>query len=325
MFNWFKRKTDSRMLSVLERIADALDDIREQLHTNHQEKEQEIVEHVNEQFLKEVKRQHTEVPRPITPIEPIPEKEVDTKEPHPVLQSLKELGVKIIKHEENSEKYTNYTWIIQRMGEKYDDIAKFLKHLKSSLNTLKKKHICLRNWSDAEISSSCHLALELFKRGILDEYKYLKSPVFEMVFQTSRNPDNINFLTGDWLECYVRNLVEQHLRMQQIDYSIAANPIIMMPNGRQFEMDLIIKLNDDLVWIEIKSGEYKSYLSKYEEVGQLLQIPPENRFLILANEKDAICESLGRSREMNVLNLNMLKRELPGIVRNLSTEFVKAV
>jgi hypothetical protein len=36
-------------------------------------------------------------------------------------------------------------------------------------------------------------------------------------------------------------------------------------------------------------------------------------------------ESLGRSREMNVLNLDMLKRELPSIVRNLSTEFVKAV
>src|SRR6056297_3547532 len=334
MFKWFKRKTDSRMLSTLERIAGALDDIRTHLNTNDQEKEKEIVERVKEQFLRELKQQQPQKPLKMEAkeeatgseihIEPVSEKKAASNETHPVLQSLKEVGVKIIKYEENSEKYAKYTWIIQRMGEKFDDIAKFLKHLKSSLNTLKKKRICLRNWSDAEISSSCHLALELSKNGILDEYKYLKSPIFEMIFQTSRNPDAINFLTGDWLECYVRNVVEKHLRMQGVNYHIAANPIIMMPNGRQFEMDLIIEINDELVWIEIKSGEYKSYLSKYEEVGQLLQIPEENRFLILANEKDAICESLGRSREMNVLNLNMLKRELPAVIRNLSTEVMKA-
>jgi len=334
MFNWFKRKTDSRMLSTLERIADALDDIRTHLHTNDQEKEQEIVKRVKEQFQRELKKQHPQKPLkmevkedvtgPEPRIEPVFEKKVNSNETHPVLQSLKEVGVKIIKYEENSEKYADFTGMIYQMGEKYNDIAKFLKHLKSSLNTQKKKRICLRNWTDAEISSSCHLALSMCNHGLLDEYEYLKSPIFEMIFQTSRNPEAINFLTGDWLECYVRNIVEKHLRMQRVKYNIAANPIIMMPNGRQFEMDLIIEINDELVWIEIKSGEYKSYLSKYEEVGQLLQIPEENRFLILANEKDAICESLGRSRKMNVLNLNMLKRKIPSVIRNLSIEMIKA-
>ncbi len=338
MLNWFKRRDDAALLDALNRVAVALEDIRDRLGLDQKAVEDGIFNSLKERLLKEnplrfegVKQQGVdESNRLVLESESLPgvvglssdvNKESDH---HPVLQFLQGNGIRVIKYSENISKYAHLTGMIQHMGNKYDDIAKFLKQLKISLNSSKKRRICMRNWSDAEISSSCQLALSMLNNGLLEDYKYLKSPVFEMIFQPSRNPDVINFLTGEWLECYIRSFVEAHLRLQQVDYTLAANPIIMLPNGRQFEMDLLIKTDRDFLWIEIKSGEYKSYLTKYEEVGKLLQIPPENRFLILANEQDAVCESLGRSRQMNVLNLNMLKREISGIVRNLHTDLVQA-
>lgn len=338
MLHWFKRRDDAALLDALDRVAVALESIRDRLGFDQKSVEEGIYNSLKERLLKENPLESEEVKQQgvsgssrlafesesLPGVVELSSDLIKKFDHHPVLQFLQGNGVRVIKHTEDISKYAHLTGMIQHMGNKYDDIAKFLKQLKISLNSSKKRRICMRNWSDSEISSSCQLALSMLNNGLLEDYKYLKSPVFEMIFQPSRNPDVINFLTGEWLECYVRSFIEAHLRLQRVDYSLAANPFVMLPNGRQFEMDLLIKTADDFMWIEIKSGEYKSYLTKYEEVGQLLQIPPENRFLILANEQDAVCESLGRSRQMNVLNLNMLKREISAIVRNLHTDLVQA-
>lgn len=338
MLSWFKQKDDAALLDRLERIAVVLDGIRDRMEMDQKSVEERIYRSVKDRLMKELIREVEEIQKRLFREAGKPVQEscfqqvsirLDGKREkervyNPVLQLLEENGVRMIKYSQDHSKYAHLTGLIQHMGDKFEEVAKLVKQLKISLNSSKKKRICLRNWSDAEISSSCQLALSLFNNGLLEDYKYLRSPLFEMIFQTSRNPDAINFLTGDWLECYVRSLVERHLRLQGVEYSLAANPFVMLPNGRQFEMDLLIKAAGDLIWIEIKSGEYKSYLTKYEEIGRLLQIPPKNRFLILANEQEAVCESLGRSRQMNVLNLNMLKREMPSIVRTLSSEIVRA-
>lgn len=90
------------------------------------------------------------------------------------------------------------------------------------------------------------------------------------------------FFAGDWLEWFA--LVEglKLFNKRNVSYSCARNLMLALPNADKYELDVFFMLNGaDPIYIECKSGEYRTELDKYVVLRKKLGISSK-RFIICA-------------------------------------------
>lgn len=90
------------------------------------------------------------------------------------------------------------------------------------------------------------------------------------------------FFAGDWLEWYALVEALKLFSNRKVPYSCARNLSLTLPNAEKYELDVFFILNgSDPVYIECKSGEYRSELDKYVALRKKLGINSK-RFIICA-------------------------------------------
>ena len=153
------------------------------------------------------------------------------------------------------------------MGTQYSLIKRFYGMIKSSMNSGNSFSINLRDEPQL-IGTTCQVATELYKIAFLEEYGYFRAPRRLLVARASRSPQALNFLSGNWLERYVRNRLICLAKRQtgKIDFSYIANAKVTLSNGDDFEMDLLFHVNDQFYWVESKTGEYQDKVQKYSKI-----------------------------------------------------------
>ena len=199
------------------------------------------------------------------------------------------------------------------MGDRYDDIADVYKKIKARLNDGQTLSMHLRNKTQEEISASCQFCNMLYKIAFLADYKYKKSPAYQLFARPSRDPKAINFLTGHWFELYVTTLLENEINViksqynSDVSWAFLTNPQIKLPNGDDFELDILFSVNSDIYWYEVKTGAYQDYIGKYSKMANLLNLNEKDCFLVLMNSRTDDCDKLSKVFNMNVIALNDIK------------------
>jgi hypothetical protein len=90
------------------------------------------------------------------------------------------------------------------------------------------------------------------------------------------------------LERYVLFSVSQHFRKvypgQTIE--VLTHPRIILPDGSDFELDVLIACDSIVLWFECKTGkDYPAYLGKYGVVAKkLMELATSNAAIILLEE-----------------------------------------
>ena len=140
--------------------------------------------------------------------------------------------------------------------------------------------------------------------AFLEEYKYDKSSKCIRA-KTSKDPKAIKFLTGEWLEYYVKNKVLEAVRSLNlpVDISYLKNLKIVLSNGDQFEMDLLFKIGDNFFWFETKTGDYQKYIGKYSKFRKLLELDQNHTYLILTDIAEAAEQALCSLFKMTVIDI----------------------
>ena len=94
---------------------------------------------------------------------------------------------------------------------------------------------------------------------------------------------------------------------KEVDFSYLINPQVILPNGNDFELDLVFCVNDNFFWIEAKSGDYQQHITKYSRIATLLGLDYEHSIMVLTdiapNQSDALTSLFG----MTVYSLNQLE------------------
>lgn len=67
----------------------------------------------------------------------------------------------------------------------------------------------------------------------------------------------------------------------KVEYSYVINPQIILPNGDDFELDVVFLINGNIYWIEAKTSAYQNYIDKYSKVAKMLNGMSERVFLVL--------------------------------------------
>lgn len=218
----------------------------------------------------------------------------------------KNIKIKSIKDEDEEDEILDKIALF--MGNRYSHIKNLYQHIKRTLNTGKSFTLNLKNYKQEEIASITQLCNNLHEIAFLEEYKYHKSPQYILNAKVNRIPKAINFLTGGWLEHYIKVAVIKAIQSishpVSVNYSYLKNPKIILPNGDDFELDIIFKIENEYFWLEAKTGDYQRYINKYSEVAEILKLDYKHAYLILTDITEAGAKALCSLFKMNVVRID---------------------
>lgn len=202
-----------------------------------------------------------------------------------LIDKLQEKNITVKTYVDSITENTSLDNVAYFMGNRYNDIRKVYETIKRHLNKPNGFHLDLKNATQSEISASCQLCTTLYDIAFLSEYKYDKSPRYFIHATPNKIPIAINFLTGHWLEIFIRKTIQDSLKSlpATIEYTYLINPQIILPNGNDFELDVVFLINGEIYWVEGKTGNYQYYINKYSHVANMLNLDKNHSFLVLTD------------------------------------------
>ena len=154
----------------------------------------------------------------------------------------------------------------------------------------------------ADMTLVCNKLHEL---TLLRDYLYKKAPQYNISARPSNEPRAQNFFSGQWLERYIAQMMRQFASDAWVtDFEILTNPQIIMPNGDDFELDILVYLNGRIYWIETKTGHYQDHIGKYSKFAELLNLPTGQSVMVLPDANPEITHRLSMMFKMKVMNLS---------------------
>jgi hypothetical protein len=193
--------------------------------------------------------------------------------------------------------------IASLIGGQYDRVKLVVDALKRGNGEGTPQTVNLKDQPAVVVTSSVHLAHQLHQLALIEAFKYYRAPAFQLHLTASRLPVAINFITGGWLELYVRTVLLKALNEARPNapFSLLENPQVTLPAGEDFELDLLLEVGGDVWWIEMKTGGFQRHIAKYNRVSRLLRLPPSRCFMVLCEADAAVCSKLSSLFAMTVV------------------------
>ena len=241
---------------------------------------------------------------------------------NPIFRFLADKNIQVKTFQINEEIDDVLDNIALFMGNRYNRIKKVYNTIKSKLNTGTTFRLDLKNATQEEVSYSCQLCNSLHQIAFLSEYKYFKSPQFVINGRPNRIPTAIKFFTGQWLERFIKTEVKNSIRKLEtpIKFAYLTNPQIILPNGDDFELDVLFSIDEEIFWFEAKTGDYQNYVDKYSRMAKLLQLDNKHAFMVLTEVNEQNCIALRKIFGMEVVNIEKFSETFQNSIRHLNEE-----
>lgn len=198
------------------------------------------------------------------------------------------------------------------IGTKLESVNGVLNLIKSNMNAGRTFSQNLKNEPQQTIANTTFLCTNLYNVAFLTDYNYQKSPVCRLHATPSTAPSALNFFSGGWLERFVKTQVISLLKKKNLQFSYVCNPQITLPNGDDFEMDMLFEAEGEIFWLEAKSGDYRRHIDKYSKMSKLLGLDPSHTFMILADSSvtDSVTRDLSNLFSMTVVRAEKFADQL---------------
>lgn len=190
------------------------------------------------------------------------------------------------------------------MGNKYYTITPLLDQIKRTMQHGNSFQLHVGHEQQQAIADMTLVGYKLHELALLCEYLYKKSPQCTIIARPSNEPRAQNFFSGQWLERYIAGMVSTYASEACVnDFEILMNPQVILPNGNNFELDVLIHANQRIYWIETKTGQYQDHIGKYSRLTSELQLPANQMLMILPDIKDSASVNLSMMFRMKVMNI----------------------
>ncbi len=224
------------------------------------------------------------------------------------------VGIRSIPPEDAADSTLNS--LAEFMGNNYQGLRNFLLHIKRNMQLGAQINLSLKEYPQKDICNICQFATRLYKIAFLEEYRYFKSPQYLLRAKTTTLPVAQNFLSGKWLERFVLLSTQKAVNAasaklnKKLDFSYLANPLVTLPNGDDFELDLIFQVNGVNYWIEAKSGDYQKHISKYSRISKILGLDSKHSMMVVTDIPSTQSSALSALHTISVLKMSELRERL---------------
>jgi hypothetical protein len=196
----------------------------------------------------------------------------------------------------------------------FDACGEFMHHMRGEMRAKPGFHVTLAGMSGERVVLLRNLCSLFRSNGLLAHYRL--DPVNERIVGAVADTDRaFHFIGGDWLESAVRVNVSQFLNLDGTPVELLENVEIRRPDGRNFELDVVMAIDGALYWWEAKSGGYQpSDLDRYRAVARELGLPTNRAILVLAEPQPwDTRESIAADIGMTVLAPDRIAAFIEGI------------
>ena len=233
--------------------------------------------------------------------------------------SSKNIKIKFVPPEDAADDIINS--LAEFLGNNYTALTELLAKIKSSMQTGGFITLAIKDYPQKDISAICQFCTLLHEIAFLEEYRYFKSPQFLIRAKTTRLPKAQNFFSGKWLERFVLQTVQKSVNTvsseigKKLDFSYLINPQIILPNGNDFELDLIFHVNKSFYWIEAKTSDFQQHINKYSNISKKIELNSQHSIMVLPNIQPEKSSALTSLFSMTVYGLPQLKIGLIDAIR----------
>ncbi|GIW23851.1 hypothetical protein [Meiothermus sp.] len=207
------------------------------------------------------------------------------------------------------------------LGEHYDALSGLLGKIKRAMQNGMPITESLKGRAQQDVSSTCQFCTRLHEVAFLEEYQYFRSPIYLIKAKTTTLPRAQRFFSGQWLERFVLQKVKAVYNQVaaevtgELGFEYLINPQITLPNGDDFELDVLAAIGSNVYWIEAKSGDYQQHVAKYSKFARLLGLDFDHSLMVLTDAPDDRCSALSSLFSMTVCNLRIFEEKLLAIAR----------
>ncbi len=208
------------------------------------------------------------------------------------------------------------------LGERYNALSGLLAKIKRAMQTGNLITESLKGRSQEDVSSVCQFCTRLHGIAFLEQYRYFRSPAYLIKAKSTTLPRAQQFFGGQWLERFILNKVkEAYLKIAsevdgELPFEYLINPQIILPNGDDFELDLLVAVGNAIYWIEAKSGDYQQHVAKYSKFARTLGLDYSHSLMVLADVPRERCNALSSLFSMTVCNLRNFEDVLLAVMRD---------
>ncbi|NMG57620.1 DUF1887 family protein [Geitlerinema sp. P-1104] len=131
---------------------------------------------------------------------------------------------------------------------------------------------------EQKISAVTNLGSRLRNLGFL-RYNYNNRQ--KIANMRTLDSNGTQFLTGEWLERYVYQVVTEIFEQKSLDHEALMNTIIKREDGSKSEIDLLFFIKDKPLWIECKVANCEEFISKYSRLARFFHLTPQQMLLVV--------------------------------------------
>lgn len=220
---------------------------------------------------------------------------------------LQRRGVEIVSIPDESDLDPRVSQLAAFLGKYLSYVLPFYDSLKATLNEGEEFSYSMAGLHSRDVTHTLNFCRMLQEVDFLASYTYRRAPHCKIVARVNRTPTAINFLTGGWLEHFIRDkvvsILTTHPATLDLPYAFMKNPRIILPGEEDFELDLLLSIGERIFWIEAKTGEYMDFLPKYSRVSKVLGLN-RNTSMLVSVDTLAPADNLSARYELSCCNLD---------------------
>lgn len=217
---------------------------------------------------------------------------------------LKKQKVLVFEGQDDLSQNEAFEHLARHIGQHFDLLGPFYEKMKRAVATGKTTRVDIENYSEAERSAAVQLGTLLYRHGMLKDFYYHRSPKKQLRVIPNKDGEIQQFLTGGWLEIYVVWLLSRRLKatMSPNKYQVLYNVKGTLPNGAEFESDLMACIDGRLLWLECKTGQWQDYSARFRGLVKTFGTARDGAGLVLIKPPDGST----RSRATDMLDMTLL-------------------
>lgn len=252
--------------------------------------------------LSQISSQLERVLQVLEPKIPSPEPVEKNQEPTELINWLQQLEITVNSSNQLSSSDDVLNQLADIIGNNYRDLSRLHQAIVKSIVSKSPFHLNLSNSSQEEISQSTQLCNRLSRLSFLSTYHYNKS---SKTISGKVDPQGpiINFFNGMWFERFIYLKITNFFNEYNLSYQCLINPKLEFANGNVFELDFLFWVNQQVLWVECKSGKnYNHNISTYEAHRNSLELPKKSSMMVLLQADTQQTRDLTTLRGLTIVN-----------------------
>ncbi|MCK4842717.1 MAG: DUF1887 family protein [Methylococcales bacterium] len=198
----------------------------------------------------------------------------------------------------------------------FDEVAVMLGNdyglLKNVNNRIKKTQqkgygsvtLTISNYSQKEIKALTTYCKALYDYSFVAKYYYNKQEK-RIHLTLQKTASIVNFFNGEWLEWFVFMKLLSAFYEKKIPFSALRSFKVHFPNEDKHEIDVFFLINNKIpLFIECKSGEFRSTIEKYHKLRKRMGIDKQNFTMLVLDLSDEQAKGLTSMYDITFVNEN---------------------